>query len=131
MGKTEHIGPDKMHFKEWLMKLKNCFYQTRPGQSQIKLWDRADEVGREHAANNGGWPTTIIPRGTVTQDEIRNISEDLYAVLIYRTDREVNGRLIGTYERAKGDVNLRGFGGAGLRAYFDMYAWFMKTTGLR
>ena len=96
-----------------------------------KLRDRTDEAGRDHAANNGGGPTTIIPWGTVTQDEIRNSSEDLYAVLVDRTEGEVNRRLIGTHERAKGDVNLRDSGDAGLRAYFEMYAWFMKTTGLR
>ena len=80
-----------------------------------------------------GDPATVSPGDGITQQDIRDFSEDLYAVLIDKTEGEVNRRLIGTYERAKLDMRTHGetYGDAGLKAYFEMYAWFMTTTGLR
>ena len=50
------LDPEKMNFREWMMKLKNSFYQARPGQITVTMWERVDERGREHATNRGkGW----------------------------------------------------------------------------
>ena len=60
-------------------------------------------------------------------------SEELYAVLIDKTEWEINRRLIGAYEREKHEQKkeLLEDGDAGLIAYYGMYTWFMKTTGLK
>ena len=75
-----------------------------------------DDVGREHAANNGkaAGPATVKPWGNILLDHSKDFSEDLYAVLIDRTEGEVIRRLIGTYDRAThamridGDAGLNG-----------------------
>ena len=58
----------------------------------MTIWERVDERGREHAANRGrtGDPATVSSGDGVTQQDIRDFSEDLYAVLIDKTEGEVN-----------------------------------------
>ena len=73
------------------------------------------------------------PGDGLTQQGTKEFSEELYAVLIDKTEGETNRRLIGAYEREEQEQikELIEDGDAGLIAYFGMYAWFMKTTGLK
>ena len=49
------------------------------------------------------------------------------AVLTENTEGELNRRVIGPYTRCSARRQRE----AGLKAFFDLYAWFMRTTGLK
>ena len=67
------------------------------------------------------------------QPDIRDCSEDLYAVLIDKTECEVNRRLIGTNERAKQEMKDNGkqAGDAGLKAYLCLVLEDNRTPTVR
>ena len=54
------------------------------------------------------------------------LSEDIYAVLLGRTDGELHRKVVNAGSRA----DAAGHKDGGAKAYMQVYAWFMESTGL-
>ena len=61
------------------------------------------------------------------EQEWERLSEDLYSVLLDRTDGELHRKVVNAGARA----DAKGRKDAGGMAYIQVYAWFMESTGLK
>ena len=59
--------------------------------------------------------------------EAESFDEDLVAVLIDKTVGALHTKTVAICDKARNDRNNDG----GLRAYFEIHTWFMRTTGLK
>ena len=130
--------PDnKIPYKEWHAKLKNAYYQARPGTRNQDMWAWMEVKAKEilRSVRTGG----EIPKGDlsptaeemqeygVTMIDLEGFNEDLAAVLIEKTEGSLHNKVNTICEKANEDRKKDG----GLRAYFEVNTLFMSTTGLK
>ena len=65
---------------------ENNYHQARPGQKTVTMWELVDEKGKGQATNQTTdrvWLSAAVsPTGLISQADIKEFSEELYAVLV-------------------------------------------------
>ena len=130
-------GQDVPPYKEWQAKLRNCYLQARPGAISQNVWAWMEEKANKilQDARTGGevpreslqaTPEERTMWGLQMQD-LESFDEDLAAVLIDKTAGTLHVKTVAICDRARNERKRDG----GLRAYFEIHTWFMRTTGLK
>ena len=111
-------GPtsDKLEFKNWNDKLVNATSQSFGTTWRIFMKDLNRRLDRDRTVLDDEEINQV--NGVNSVGDLNRISEDLYYVLV---------------EKTEGDASIRvssGETGDGLRAYMRLYLWFAGTMGV-
>ena len=127
------LDTDKVAFKEWTVKLRNKYCQVRTGLDVGKSWDELEDLALWASALTEGPLDEDLSERYKEKDSNQRLegefSEELYSVILDKTEGETHRRVTGCYRRLKEQANGNK-ASAGLKTYLYICWWFMKTTGL-
>ena len=139
------LSTDSSGFREWSTKFKNAFGQARPGRDGLtykRVIEKLERMAGQWMSDPGRVEEQMrdqidetkmndVMQGLslpgMTKDKWAGICEDIYAVLLDKTEGELHRKVVNQGDKSATGMQCDG----GAKAYLQVYMWFMETTGLK